>query len=215
MCNSVLRPALVENRNEKRRVFAAFLVCRSENVLPAIMHTACYTLVTLRKLLLRAGDIEANPGPSRTDTRSDLCIIHLNARSIKNKVDLIEAEANQFDIITVSETWLSQIDINTSIHLTNFHPSIRRDRPNDPHGGVAIYVKNTLFCKLRPDLQVNGLEAVWVETKINQESLLVGSFYRPPNSRTNYWELISDSIRKANNCAVKFIILDDFSTDFF
>ena len=115
--------------------------CRPENVLPAIIDTACYTLVTLRELLLRAGDIEANPGPSRTDTRSDLCIIHLNARSIKNKIDLIEAEANQFDIITVSETWLSQIDMNTSIHLTNFHPPIRRDRPNDPHGGVAIYVK--------------------------------------------------------------------------
>ena len=38
--------------------------CRSENVLSAIMDTACYTLVTLRKLLLRIGDIEANPGPS-------------------------------------------------------------------------------------------------------------------------------------------------------
>ena len=179
------------------------------------MDTACYTLITLCKLLLRAGDIEANPGPRRTDTKSDLCIIHLNARSIKNKIDLTEAEANQFDIITVSETWLSQIDMNTLIHLTNFHPPIRHDWPNDPHGGVAIYVKNNLFCKMRPDLQVNGLEAVWVETKINQESLLVGSFYCPPNSRANYWELISDSIRKANNCVVKFIILGDFNTDFF
>ena len=62
---------------------------------------------------------------------------------------------------------------------------------------------------------MNGLEAVWVETKIDQESLLVGSFYRPPNSSVNYWELISDSIRKANNCVVKFIILGDFNTDFF
>ena len=39
--------------------------------------------------------------------------------------------------------------------------------------------------------------------------------YRPPNSRANYWELISDSIRKANNCVVKVIILGDFNTDFF
>ena len=100
--------------------------------------------------------------------------------------------------------------MNSSIHLTNFHPPIRRDRPNDPQGGVAIYVKHILSCKrIRPDLQVNGLEAVWVE------SLLAGSFYRPPNSRVNYWELISDSIRKANNCVVKFIILGDFNTDFF
>ena len=86
------------------------------NVLPAIIDTAGYTLVSLRKLLLRAGEVEANPGPSRSDTRSDLCIIHLNAGSIENKIDLIEAKANQFDIITVSETWLSQIDMNTSIH---------------------------------------------------------------------------------------------------
>ena len=50
-----------------------------------------------------------------------------------------------------------------------------------------------------------------VKIKINQENLLVGSFYRPPNSRANYWELISDSIHKANNCVVKFIILGDFS----
>ena len=115
--------------------------CRSEDALPAIMDTACCTLVTVRKLLLHAGDIDVNPGPSRTDTRTDLCIIHLNARSIKNKIDLTEAEANQFDIITVSETWLSQTNTNTLIYLTNFHPPIRRNRPNDPHGGVAIYVK--------------------------------------------------------------------------
>jgi len=38
--------------------------------------------------------------------------------------------------------------------------------------------------------------------------------YRPPNSTVNYWELISDSIRKANNCVVKVIILGDFNTDF-
>ena len=49
--------------------------CRSENVLPAIMDTACYTLVTLPKLLLHAGDIEANPGPSRTDT-SLVCVLY-------------------------------------------------------------------------------------------------------------------------------------------
>ena len=193
--------------------------CHSENVLPAIIDTACYTLVTLRKLLLRPGDIEANPGPSSTNPRSDLCIIHLNARSLKNKIDLIEAEANQFDIITVSETRLSQTDMNTSIHLTHFHPPIRRDRPTERPTWWCYHIwrdkTHNLFCKPRPDLQVNGLEAVWVETKINQESLLVGSLYRPPNSSVNYWELISDSIRKANNCVVKIIILGDFNTDFF
>ena len=74
-------------------------------------------------------------------------MIHFNATSIKNKKIILEAEADQFDIITVSETWLSQTNANSSIHLDNYHPPIRRDRPNDPHGGVAMYVKNRLFCK--------------------------------------------------------------------
>ena len=127
------------------------------------MDSACYTLVTLRKLLSRAGDIEANPGPNRTGTRSDLCIILLNARSIKNKIDLIEAEANQFDIITVSETWLSQIDMNTSIHLTNFHPPIRRDRPND-----RTFFETAKQCMPAETIFVRQRDALWIndETRI-------------------------------------------------
>ena len=60
-----------------------------------------------------------------------------------------------------------------------------------------------------------NLEAVWVETKLNQENLLVGSFYRPPNAKTEYWDLISESIQKVNNTMTKYIILGDFNTDFF
>ena len=59
--------------------------CRSENVLPAIIDTAGYTLVTLRKLLLRAGDIEANPGPSRSDTRSDLCVMARSGQRTRHR----------------------------------------------------------------------------------------------------------------------------------
>ena len=165
----------------------------------------------VRILLILSGDIETNPGPT---SNFDLDIIHVNARSIKNKIDLLEAEYNNFDVITVSETWLSDADSNDSIHMANFHPPIRLDRPNDPHGGVAIYVKNNLICRPRIDLHVNDLEAVWVETKLNQNSLLIGSFYRPPNSTVAYWELLEESLRKVNNTTSRFIILGDFNTDF-
>jgi hypothetical protein len=165
----------------------------------------------MKHLLLRSGDIELNPGPG-TNT-ADLCVIYLNARSFLKHKDLIEAEVEHVDIVTISETWFSPSHDVNDICLTGFHPPIRRDRPDDPHGGVAIYVRNNLYCKPRPDLQVQDLEAVWVETKLNQESLLIGSFYRPPNSRVNYWEYVNDSIRKANYTELKFIILGDFNTD--
>ena len=128
-----------------------------------ITQTNLFRLTMQTVLLYRCGDIETNPGPT---AQKELCVAHINARSIKNKMDLLEAESNNFDIITLSETWLSHSDSNSSIHLPNFHEPIRLDRPNDPHGGVAVYVKNYLHCKPRPDLYVNNLEAVWVETRL-------------------------------------------------
>ena len=163
-------------------------------------------------LLLKSGDIEANPGPTQNGN-DGLCVVHVNARSLRNKIDLFEAECCNFDILTVSETWLSPLDDNSDLLLAGFHPPVRRDRPNDPHGGVAIYVKNTLYLKARPDLHVDNLEAVWIQTKLNQENVLIGSFYRPPNANVDYWNLISDSIDKANNDQKKFFVLGDFNTD--
>ena len=170
-----------------------------------------FFLFTLDYLLLCSGDIETNPGP--VNNQGDLSVVHVNVCSIKNKMSEIEAESDNFDIITLSETWLSDSISNNSILLTNFHPPIRRDRPNDPHGGVAIYVKNNLYCKPRPDLNVTNLEAVWVETKLRQESILIGSFYRPPSANVQYWELLHECLEKVNSTNTNYILLGDFNTD--
>lgn len=184
-----------------------------------ISFKSCFSFFC-KLLLLISGDIELNPGPiNSSDT---LSVIHVNARSLRNKIDLFEAECNDFDIVTVSETWLADrpttdrdTDTTLSIHLTNFHAPVCLHRPDDPHGGVAIYVKNSLFLKPRPDLQVTGLEAVWVETKLNHESILIGSFYRPSGAKVEYWNLVNESIDKANNQFKKFLVLGDFNEDWF
>ena len=137
----------------------------------------------------------------------------MNARSIRNKISLIQAQINTFDIITVSETWLKPSIENDTILLNGFHPPLRKDRPTEPWGGVAIYVSNKLICKARPDLDIAPLEAVWAETKIGQDTLLIGSFYRPQDSGVAYWRLIDDSIQRAGNTPHKYIVLGDFNTD--
>jgi hypothetical protein len=139
--------------------------------------------------------------------------MHANARSLSTKLDLFTAESHAYDIMTISETWLSDDDSNTNLIIPNFHPPVRRDRPGDRHGGVAIYVSDALICKPRPDLQVPGLEAVWVETRRGQEKLLIGCFYRP-DSPVQYWDLISESISKANDTLLHFFVLGDFNTDY-
>ena len=100
---------------------------------------------------------------------------------------------------------------NSDLRLADFHSPVRQDRAGDPHGGVAIYVRNKLYCKPRPVLHVNNLEAVCVETKLNQEIFLVGTFYRHPNAKTVYWDLISERIQKVNNTMTEYIILGDFN----
>ena len=66
----------------------------------------------------------------------------------------------------------------------------RTDRKDRPGGGVIIYVRDTLFCKQRPDLEIQGLESTWVEIQIKSKKVLVGGFYRPPNSSPDYFDLI-------------------------
>lgn len=163
-------------------------------------------------LLLLCGDVEPNPGPV-LDREQGISIVHINVRSLKNKIFHLQAELGRFDIITVSETWLSTDVDNEDINLNGFHPPIRCDRPGDAHGGVAVYVKSDLICKPRYDLSIPSLEAVWVETKIDQETLLVGTFYRPPDANVNYWDLIDESIQSASRTPQKLIILGDFNAD--
>ena len=163
-----------------------------------------------KTFILQSGDVHPNPGP----TNGQLSIAAINARSIRNKIDLIAPESKQFDVISVCETWLQETDSNDSIQLPNYHPPIRRDRTHQAYGGVAIYVKDYISFTPPPDLQVDDLEAVWVELNLANERILVGSFYMAPGSPVAYWQLIKQSIQKADTTMLKYFILGDLNTDF-
>ena len=85
-------------------------------------------------LILQSGDIELNPGPcSDTDSiissrssidsspmsiaglSNHLSMVHYNVQSITNKIDILNAELREFDILAFSETWL-----NPTIKMTYF-----------------------------------------------------------------------------------------------
>ena len=116
-------------------------------------------------------------------------------RRLRNKIDILASDATIHDRITISQTWLSDQVDNDEISIADFQPPIRRNRPNDPHGGVVY----DLVCKPRLDLSVPLLEAVWVETKLSQETILTGTFYRPPNATVEYWQLIGLSSTEGND----------------
>ena len=179
-------------------------------------------------LLLRAGDIELNPGPdsdndsllsdSSLETsdiiRNNFSIVHYNVQSAARKIDLLESELSNFDVISITETWFTPNTTSSDININGFRAPFRKDRTEDGHGGVAVYVKNEISCKRRHGLEIVALECVWLEIRLHSKRLLVGTFYQPPNSDSTILTHIENSIDLARDTDIsEIIILGDFNLD--
>ena len=125
------------------------------------------------KILLVSGDIELNPGPQEDKTSmAEISICHINVRSIKAKyngidlkIDLIRNEVSHiFDIITISETWLTDNDDLQDFLIESFQPPFVLNRAGLA-GGVLCWVKNCIAAKRRTDMEVTNLEALWLEIR--------------------------------------------------
>ena len=63
---------------------------------------------------------------------------------------------------------------------------------------------------------MQDLEAVWVEITIKSKKILIGGFYRPPHSNTDYFNKINESIDRAYSTnIVDILITGDFNFNMF
>ena len=189
------------------------------------MYSVLVFLYIVSLLISRSGDIELNPGPSiHSDslntsfvsyaglTNSGLSIMNLNIQSLKPKIDILTVEAQSYDVLVFTETWLSSKYSDEDVQIPNFKKPFRCDRNDRLGGGVAIYVRDTLHVIPRNDLQVNGVEAVWVELHVCQRKLLVGGIYRPPNSNNTQWLNMEHSLDQAFNQHIdNILVAGDFN----
>lgn len=169
-----------------------------------------FTLLLLL-LLLEAGDVESNPGPD--DGIHDLSILHLNIRSIRNKMEYIKDNFLDYNILCFSETHL---DVNVPTEelslLPNFSEPYRKDR-NSHGGGVMIYLNSDLFHVRRPDLEVFWHESLWVEIKVNHINYLIGLFYSPRPFDRSFFDCLSLNIECALDTSRNIILLGDMNED--
>ena len=86
-------------------------------------------------LILLSGDIHWNPGPSSTSDISSisdissshyvdilsngLSIMYLNIKSIRSKIDFLEVEAQQYDVLIFTKTWLNKDIDSEDIRIPN------------------------------------------------------------------------------------------------
>ena len=168
-------------------------------VMKSTQHFACLVSLTwLCILLLCSGDVHPNPGPLSSPPSSasintssstmsmdtldvlnvshNLSFVHYNVQSIVPKLDVLHAELIAFDILAFSETWLNPTIETEDLTLQSYSKPERKDRDGDSHGGVSNICKKRHSYKRRDDLEVRGIESIWIEVTNHHKRILFGLF---------------------------------------
>ena len=123
------------------------------------------------------------------------------------KVEVFE-NGKSIDLIGLCETHLTEDKekIYALEHYNFFSTNIASNK-----GGVCIYVKDSIPCRLRSDLCRNSehLEAVFVECLFQNKKLMVGMIYHRPGTNVNrFLEDISDLLE---NITCDCILMGDYN----
>ena len=71
-------------------------------------------------------------------------VVHYNIQSLYTKIDQLQTELSQFDIIAFSETWISPNVKDTYTIFLNYQLSpFRKDRLNNNYNGIKVYIRDS------------------------------------------------------------------------
>ena len=111
-----------------------------------------------------------------------------NVMSLAPKIDELHCiikNAN-LDFLCIVETWLQSHIHDNAVALQGYN-IIRRDRIDMIHGGVCMFIKNTLKFTVLEDLEEADFEALWIKMTPSRlprgyNSIVVGTIYHPPRA---------------------------------
>ena len=145
-----------------------------------------------------------------------LTILHLNARSLLNKIEHIVTLTHiinvDIDVIAISETWENKL--NSELLSIPGYNKCSKHRPNDEKGGgVALFVNETLDYSVLK-FESKTFESVFIELKAqNNGRTIIGAIYRPPGGNfikfnEEYDSMLTKLIGKKNK---NIVIAGDFN----
>ena len=146
-------------------------------------------------LVILSNDVQLNPGPVQFFTIGQLNAISLNVGRDKFEEISSLVSENNFDIFAITETWLNEHISSDSFAIPGYSIIIRLIEWEG--GGVAIYTSDSLIVKRRLDLEIAGLELLWIEFQLNQYHFLCCVCYRPPNNDLNSMNTILNGFQKS------------------
>ena len=147
-----------------------------------------------------------NDHSSVKKTTSKCKFVCFNARSLRNKLLDLVSILNEYDILMITETWLSDDVFDVELGQNSFEV-FRCDRA-DGYGGVAILVKHGLVGS-RISLKVCGIDAIAVSVMSAKYKAICVCFYRPPSSKTSDLEGFLDEIKPFCTTVENLILAGD------
>ena len=171
--------------------------------LPACRSSPSFKLLLL---LLLAGDVNVNPGPT---------IGLVNARSVRNKVPAIEEliSSNKLLCLGLTETWLMASE--TSFFLSDLTPDgfdfLHKPR-SGRGGGVGFIAHKDLFPSVVEFPSFNTLEVLGCRVRFGKKFINIVTVYRPPDSfDTKCLVEIQHLFKIVNSLTSESIIMGDFN----
>ena len=95
-------------------------------------------------------------------------IVHQNIQSLKRKVDEIRVILSELNLslhlIAFTETWANDDLLDGHSHIPG-DDLFKRDRGCNG-GGIVVYVKSNISANRREDLEIVGVEGLWIEISL-------------------------------------------------
>ena len=143
--------------------------------------------------------------------------VPLNINSIRHKLDEIESEFEDYNIIAVTETKLDDnISSTNKVTLADFQEPFRKDRTEDNEGGIICYVKNHIAARRMPEYELNsGTESLCLEILNQPFPTIFCEIYNPTNHSKEKWIRLRENFEKMldHSQLSKLIIMGDINDD--
>ena len=206
-CSATFNPALLR-------------ITLSGDIHPNPGPTSTSTTSTSKYLFMNARSIE-----QRASNRPLKCAL-LNSRSLKAfcndpvtgtntcKLTLFKnlVYSNSYDIIAVTETWLTETVSDGEI-IDQGYSIYHRDRQSKRGGGVLLAVRSNIASNRRHDFETDDFETVCVELHpADSNKIFISVVYRPPDADTSFMDKFSELISNLQHIhRSKCVLLGDFN----
>ena len=147
-------------------------------------------------------------------------IVHINARSLFNKLSDIMSNFYFCDVVIITETWLTSAIPTSAISIDGFS-IIRQDRYDTltkKGGGICMYIKNDYsydnmseLCEITPNYEMLGIK---VKIRNIKPFYILGTYQPPSGNMGKFIDWLSNSLNNIDYNRTELFILGDMNIDF-